>query len=135
MTLTYAEERSYLTYQNSHNRGSAFSVSTVDEICDLFEKKDLESAGEKKRVRSSLTKQLDEYAAVPDNPFMDYFKFDGKVWGESLNSVGGSHITKVVRHLERRKTLLIYLDQVSSTIYFMSIHILRFSIQMIKIAK
>lgn len=23
--------------------------------------------------------QLDEYAAIPDNPFMDYFKFDGKV--------------------------------------------------------
>ena len=64
---------------------------TVDKICDLFEKKDLESVGEKKHVRSSLTKQLDECTSAPDNPFMDYFKFDGKVSYESLNSIESSH--------------------------------------------
>lgn len=54
------------------------SSCPVEEICEHFEKKDLAGQTEKKRVRSSLTKQLDECAAVPDNPFMDYFKFDGK---------------------------------------------------------
>ena len=42
---------------------------------------------------------------------------------------------KIMRHLERKTTLLMNLGRVSCSNYFMSIHILRFSVKLIKIVK
>ena len=51
----------------------------VDEMGEYFGKKEVMPTFKKKERKSFLSLQIEQFASVPHNPFMEYAKFDGKV--------------------------------------------------------
>lgn len=51
--------------------------ATKQELDDLFVKKDLKASASQKVRRSLLSEQLEKCTNLPQNPFIEYAKFDG----------------------------------------------------------
>ena len=52
---------------------------SVNEFEELFEKKEVARVVVTGKLKSALSLQLEQFDSTPNNPFMEYSKFDGKV--------------------------------------------------------
>ncbi|XP_023233988.1 target of rapamycin complex 2 subunit MAPKAP1-like [Centruroides sculpturatus] len=50
-----------------------------EELVQLFPRKDLTTQKKPDKVRSSLSDQLEKFPQIPNNPFNEYARFDGKI--------------------------------------------------------
>ena len=85
---------------------------TVNSLCYLtyitgeyFDKQQIVRKSDGKKVKSLLAKQLESFASSPNSAFIEYAKFDGKVWKHFFTVIQAVYIVE----LDLKYTFTLYL--------------------------
>ena len=68
--------------------------SIADDLSDVFGKREVKQDKRKTVTVSQLSRQLEESLGKPNNPFLEYSKFDGEVSVKNGQALRRDHINK-----------------------------------------